>query len=195
LDDIMTVVDRSPAVKALWKEEGRNARFILDDVVHAARVMLKDHDVIVLPAILSWLPESKRLELQKVLRPSLRQGNVVLAYDTTHHSSGYDGTRRTASQVLPTNWHDLYIGGPRIVFPCCVWSVSPRPVVSLGHLVDPGEEWGVEASIHGSAEFLHRLEPAVAPIARDGYREWADHSKSLRRYVMMKHSRWAHKAL
>ena len=195
LDERMTVVDRSPDVRELWSSEGRNVRFVLDDVVRAAHLLVKDHDLVVLPAILSWLPEKKRMDLRNVLKPALDAGKIVLAYDTTHHSTGYEGTRRKASQVLPSNWHDLYVGGSRLVLPCCVWVVSPRPLLSPGHLVDPGEEWGVEASIHGPRRILQRIEPLVVPIARKGYREWAEHSDDLRRYVEMKHSRWLRKAL
>ncbi|GEM_PF-4683392 len=195
LDDRMTVVDRSPQVKELWEQEERRARFILDDVVNAARNLTKGHDIIVLPAILSWLPEEKRIELKNILRPALEGRKVILAYDTTHQSTGYHGTEKRASQVLPADWHDRYIGGPRRVLPCCVWTVVPRPIATKGHIVDPGEEWGVEASIHGPWEVLDKIEPKIEDIARAGYKDWATHSKDLRKYVELKHGRWAHKLL
>ena len=194
LDEHMTVVDRSEKIKNLWEEEGRKARFIQADIVgdeEMIRKLMEDHDVIVLPAIISWLSKDKRKKLKRILEEARKKGKTILAYDTTHMSTGYEGGKRTASQVLEDNWHDEYIGGRRLVLPVGIWTTVPRPVFTPAHLVDYGEENFVEASVHSeNEELLERLRERLKRIAREGYREAEKHSPELRKYVEKKHSRW-----
>jgi hypothetical protein len=192
LDKHMTVVDRDERIKKLWEEEGRTARFVLGDVVDKAKELVDKHDIIVLPAILSWLPEEKRLQLKEVLEKARKEGKVIVAYDTTHMSVGYQNTERKASQVLPEDWHDRYIGGPRLTIPLGIWTVVPRPVLSPAHTVDPGEEHFVEASIHANPESLQQLEehPEIIELAKRGTKEGLQHSKEVKRYIEKKHWKW-----
>jgi hypothetical protein len=87
LDKYMTAVDRDPRIKKIWKEEGRKAAFVIGDVAEKAQELMEKHDIIVLPAIISWLPKEKRLQLKDVLQNARAKGKTILAYDTTHMSS------------------------------------------------------------------------------------------------------------
>ncbi len=195
LDEHITVVDRSERIiKELWKGEGRKPRFVQADITEdedKIKKLIKGHDIIVLPAILSWLPDDKRRKLRCLLEEARKEGKTILAYDTTHMSTGYEGGRRAATQTLSDSWHDEYIGGKHLVLPVGVWIVLPRPIMSPAHLVDPGEEHFVEAAVHSENEqLLKRLRERLKPMAREGYEEAQEHSPELRRYVERKHSQW-----
>ncbi len=194
LDGKLTVVERSEKILKLWEEEKRRARFVTADLakdIDKIKDLTKEHDLIVLPAILSWLPESTRKRVGQLAREAMGRGKTILAYDTTHASIGYEGEERRASQIMRDNWHDEYIGGPRIVLPVGIWVMAPRPVLSGAHLVDPGEEYFVEASVHTKdRKLLESLRERLKPLAKEGYMEAEMHSKDLREYVQRKHSRW-----